>query len=131
MNFAAVVEMILGHSLDSVTGRYVRMTNADCVLWLDRAAALIDGRAAGEGAGDGGENGCRCLGGESRVTQATHLIGGAGRTRTADLEFRKLLLYPTELRALRREYLGFYRPGCSRGAVDFPGHVSAGGDTKL
>jgi hypothetical protein len=39
----AVVEMVLGHSPDSVTGRYVGMTNEDCVLWLNRAAALIDG----------------------------------------------------------------------------------------
>jgi hypothetical protein len=27
-------------------------------------------------------------------------IGGPGQSRTADLEFRKLLLYPSELRGL-------------------------------
>src|SRR5258705_2966501 len=33
-----------------------------------------------------------------RVTQTSEKVGGTGRSRTGDLEFRKLLLYPTELR---------------------------------
>src|SRR5207253_6086177 len=34
----------------------------------------------------------------SKMKEAVDSAGGAGRTRTADLEFRKLLLYPPELR---------------------------------
>ncbi|MGH9366874.1 MAG: tyrosine-type recombinase/integrase [Thermoanaerobaculia bacterium] len=39
----AVIEMVLGHASGDTTSRYIGMTTEDCVVWLNRAAALIDG----------------------------------------------------------------------------------------
>lgn len=45
--------------------------------------------------------------------EARVLCGGAGRSRTADLEFRKLLLYPTELRPLALHIIYGWRAGAT------------------
>jgi hypothetical protein len=63
----------------------------------------------------GAQNGCRIQVERRRVTEA----GGTGQIRTADLEFRKLLLYPTELRPLSisNDFTNPFAPFCPcRGA---------------
>jgi hypothetical protein len=70
---------------------------------LNRAALLIDGDQSEIVVPLVAKTGEELGASLRRLEQAMQVpakTGGAGRTRTADLEFRKLLLYPPELRPL-------------------------------
>ena len=64
---------------------------------------------------------------EKLVQGDAEVSGGTGRNRTANLEFRKLSLYPIELRPLRRFYHAAAKAKLSAGRAPHGIHVGLRG----